>query len=161
MEKELRTQVVGTASGCLVRLHDQPGIPGGGFSEYWWPDVCLSPAVYEAAKVRVFALIERLHKAGVTPHTLAYGDFVLVRDGKATAAVVGDSAGLLVDDVKSLTGISLPRPPSWGDMPAVVVGTRNQALLKESIEKELKDFQGEGSSIRVSSTYVEQYAGDR
>jgi hypothetical protein len=38
-------------------------------------------------------------------------------------------------------------------------GRLSGATLK--IEKELKGFSGEGSSIRVTGTYVERYAGDR
>src|SRR5262249_19240198 len=82
---------------------------------------------------------ERLHKAGVAPRALAYADFILVRDGKAATRVVGDSAEPLVEAAKSLTGVSLPRRLSWDDVPALVVGTLNQAPLKELIERELKN----------------------
>src|SRR5262249_2047120 len=74
-----------------------------------------------------------------TSATLGYGDFLLVRDGKAIATVVGEESGRLIEAVKSRTDVSLSRRDSWGDAPSVVVGTRNQASLKELIEKGLKD----------------------
>ena len=41
----------------------------------------------------------------------------------------------------------------------IIAGRLQEATLK--IDKELKDYQGEGSSIRVTGTFVEVYIGDR
>jgi hypothetical protein len=142
VERELESTVVGKEAGCLVRLMNQPAIPGGGFVEYWWPKVCLSPGVYEAAKVKVFELTLRLRRGtGALPSALRYGDFTLARGAKAEAVLVGEGPAVerLAASVKALIRVALQRRETWGKGPALVVGTvRGPAALRGLIEKELK-----------------------
>lgn len=138
IERELHAKVVGFEPRCLVQLRDQPGIPGGGFPEYWYPDVCLSPAVYDRARARVLQMIAELRRALRPAPTLHYGELVLVENGKPVADLVGDAgaAATLAEAVKARTGATLLSGDE-GRRAAIILGTAKDDAVRRLAGREL------------------------
>jgi hypothetical protein len=82
------------------------------------------------------------------------------KSATSSTAVVGVTTELKNLPTEVADRVPLLQKQPEGEIVFDLINGRLQgATLK--IDKELKGFQGDGSSIRVIGTYVEQYAGDR
>ena len=108
-----------------------------------FPQICLPPERYEAAKVRLFQLILRLKAAmGDVLPTVRYGDTALVASGRPACRLVCDenpsAAQTLQRHVRELAGADLPllnaASAGKGAGARVVLGTWNGSpLIRESV----------------------------
>jgi hypothetical protein len=121
--------------------------------------------VLPAAEVKEGAAWERSYKVTVEPPQ-GTGEKYDARQSctcksiKDGAAVIAFTTAL----VKPPENVADQRPLLPAQAEGEVVFDINAGLMKSAkvrIDKELKNYQGEGSSYRLQSTYTEEYAGNR
>jgi hypothetical protein len=120
---ELEAKIIGNGDECLLRVYDQPWIPGGGFPEYWWTDTSLPTDNYREARLRLLELTARLKAAlGDVPPVWRYGDFVLTDSGKRTIHIVGEPAAVEAIE-RELAALIGPAEPADPHGPQLIIGT--------------------------------------
>ncbi len=139
VEREWQRTIIGTDETCLLRLRHQPRATG--IDATWWPDIGTSPAVYEAARRKVFELTVKLEKAlAPLSRDLSFGDFPLIGAGKALCRIEASSAAASLTKAVPELADRERQKALPADAPAILIGTlKDSDSLRQFVQRHLSE----------------------